>query len=304
MKGNTTVDLSSADLPQAGSTAVYPAKVFLNGSIVDAEDAKVSVFDRGFIFGDGIYEVMARINGVFFYGDAHWERLDTCLQKIGLDYDISILKDAIPGLLKASGIGQEDCMIYIQVTRGTAPRQHGYPPSPRPTAMMYAWKKTLPAIETTHSRVVTMEDFRWSRCDIKMTSLLGNVMANEWAMENDAYETVLIRNGVATEASHCNVFFVKDGTVWTHPADHHILDGITRQVVLEICEALGIPVRLEGVPAEKLKKMDEAFLTGTGSQVRAIQELNDHRYFETEPGPVTLRIQEVFLEWKEKPAAN
>lgn len=292
-------DLKTAkNLPRAGSMAAYPTHVYLNGEIVDASEAKVSVFDRGFIFGDGIYEVMARIGGHFFYGDAHWERLDSCLQKIGLSFDIASLKAAVPAVLEASGIEDEDCMIYIQVTRGIAPRQHGYPPDPQPTAMMYAWKKSLPPIETKHSRVVTLEDFRWSRCDIKMTSLLGNVMANQWAMEQDAYETVLIRNGVITEASHCNVFFVKDQTVWTHPADAFILDGITRQVVLEICEALNIPARIEGVPTDRLTQMDEAFLTGTGSQVRAIRQLDDHHYFDAQPGPVTRRIQEVFLEWK------
>ena len=287
-----------SSLPEAGSTAAYPSHVFLNGEIIEAEEARISVFDRGFIFGDGIYEVLARINGRFFYGEAHWQRLQECLRKIDLTVDLASLQKSVPHLLDASGIGSEDCMLYIQVTRGVAPRQHAYPPDPVPTVMMYAWKKALPAIEPRFARVVTHEDFRWARCDIKMTSLLGNVMANQHAMEREAYETVFIRNGVVTEASHCNVFFVKDGTVWTHPADTYILDGITRQVVLELCERLEIPIRLQGVPAAGVSQMDEAFLTGTSTQVMAIRELDGHRYFDTAPGPITRKLQVAFRDLK------
>jgi D-alanine transaminase len=164
--------------------------------------------------------------------------------------------------------------------------------------MMYAWEKTLPDINTNHASVVTMEDFRWSRCDIKMTSLLGNVMANEHAQKNDSYETLFERNGLITEASHCNVFFVKNNIVYTHPTGRYILDGITRIVVLELCEKLGIEVRQEGISATKIKEMDEAFLTGTSTQVLAIQHLDDHCFFDTTPGSVTQRLQEAFLEVK------
>lgn len=272
----------------------YPSKVFLNGKILDAEAAKISVFDRGFIFGDGIYEVMARIGGAYFYGEAHWERLGRNLRKIDIRTDVSELEARIPELLTASGLEEEDSMLYIQVTRGVAPRQHSYPPDTTPTVLMYAWAKTLPPIETQHARTVTAEDFRWTRCDIKMTSLLGNVMANQWAVEHDSYETVLIREGRVTEASHCNVFFVKDGTVITHPADRYILDGITRQAVLELCQDLEIPVRLRGIDKKEIPEMDEAFLTGTSSQVKAIRQIDDHLYFQTEAGSVTRRLQEAY----------
>ena len=186
----------------------------------------------------------------------------------------------------------------MQLSRGVAPRQHSFPKDIQPTVMMYAWPKTLPDINTDHASVVTLEDFRWSRCDIKMTSLLGNVMANEHAKSNECYETLFERNGVITEASHCNVFFVKDNIVYTHPTGPFILDGITRQVVLERCEQLGIPVRLKGILATEVPSMDEAFLTGTSTQVLAIQKVDGHRYFKSDPGPVTQRLQEAFFALK------
>ena len=280
----------------------FPTKVYLNGAILDAQNAQISVFDRGFIFGDGIYEVMAQIGGRFFYGEAHMDRLKGCLKKIGIAFDVDALQAEIPALLEASGLTGKDCMLYIQVTRGVAPRQHSYPEGIRPTAMMYAWPKTLPDLVTEGVSTVTRDDFRWSRCDIKMTSLLGNVMANQYAMEHGCYETILVRNGVVTEASHCNVFFVKDGVVYTHPADEFILDGITRQVVLELCQKLGLEVRMEGIPLAELQNMDEAFLTGTSSQITPIRKIDGTVLYETDMGPVTRRLQEAFL--KEKLAGN
>lgn len=276
----------------------YPSKVYLNGQILSAEKAKISVFDRGFIFGDGIYEVMAQINGHFFYKKAHLDRLKWCVSEIGIALDVDALERDIPALLEASGLSDKDCMLYMQVTRGVAPRQHSYPASITPTVMMYAWEKKLPDINNNHASVVTTTDFRWSRCDIKMTSLLGNVMANEHAMENNCYETVFERNGLITEASHCNIFFVKDGIVYTHPTGPYLLDGITRQVVLELCDTLQLEVKLEGVTANEIRDMDEAFLTGTSTQVMAIKEVDGYSYFNTEPGPVTRKLQEAFLELK------
>jgi D-alanine transaminase len=202
--------------------------------------------------------------------------------------------------MDASGLHQKDALLYMQVTRGVAPRQHSYPGNIRPTTMMYAWPKTLPDINEAHASVVTAIDFRWSRCDIKSTSLLGNVMANQSAMEEQCYETLFVRDGIITEASHCNVFFVKDDQVYTHPTGPHILDGITRQVVLELCSNLGLEVRLQGIPAKSLAVMDEAFLTGTSTQVLAIKKMDGHVYFDHQPGPITRRLQKAFLELKLK----
>lgn len=278
--------------------AVYPSRVYLNGDILDASEASVSVFDRGFLFGDGIYEVMARINGRFFYEEAHMDRLQWCLEQIQVEADISALQAAIPELLKASDLLEKDCLLYMQVSRGVAPRQHSFPKEISPTLMMYAWEKRLPDINEELASVVTMADYRWSRCDIKSTSLLGNVMANEYAMNNDCYESLFIRDGLITEASHCNVFFVREGIVFTHPTGPYILDGVTRQVVLELCQKMGLEVRQEGIPADQVHNMDEAFLTGTSTQIMAISEIDGKPFQQSAPGLVTRQIQEAFLKCK------
>ncbi|MCP4975318.1 MAG: aminotransferase IV [Maribacter sp.] len=277
----------------------YPKKVWLNGKILDAKAARISVFDRGFLFGDGIYEVMARMGGRFFYEQAHLNRLEACLQKINIDLDIRFLVTAIPKLLKESDLLENDCLLYIQVSRGVAPRKHAFPHDIAPTVMMYATSKTFPEINTINSSVKTMEDFRWSRCDIKTTSLLGNVMANEYAMQNDCYETLLVRKNIITEASHCNVFFVKDKVVYTHPANEYILDGITRQVVLELCDKLKLEVREKGIFKQQMTEMDEAFLTGTSTQIASIKKIDGHFYYKgDEIGEITKNLQRAFLQLK------
>ena len=277
----------------------YPDKVYLNGSIVNSADAKVSVFDRGFIFGDGLYEVMVQINRKFFYKKEHLERLQSGLQKINIEFDVSVLSNEIATLLKSVGLTDKDCMLYIQITRGVAPRQHSFPADIKPTIMMYAVPKVLPEINTVNAHVITRKDFRWSRCDIKMTSLLGNVMLNEEAMKHECYETILHRNGVFTEASHSNLFFIKDGVVYTHPADEYILNGITRIVVIELCHSLGIETRETPISLSELNTVDEAFLTGTSTQIAAIQQIDDYKlYTGNEKDPVTQRLQEAFLKLK------
>ncbi len=282
--------------------AQYPKYVYLNGEITTAKDAKISVFDRGFLFGDGIYEVMVQINGRFFFGNAHLERLATCLKKTNINFDMATLSEKINMHLKAAQLESEDCLLYIQVTRGVAPRKHSFPKEITPTLMMYAVPFSLPDINKTPVSVVSQNDFRWHRCDIKMTSLLGNVMANDFAIQNGHYEAVFHRDGKMTEGSHSNLFFVKDGVVFTHPADEHILNGITREIVLKICRTHNIPFCEEGVPFKEVDSMDEAFLTGTSTQIAAIKKFDDHSFFAGNiPGEVTQNIQRLFSELKKLP---
>lgn len=279
--------------------ANYPEKVYLNGEILEAQDAKISVFDRGFLFGDGIYEVMLQINGSFFYGKEHLERLSGCLKKINLKFDVSSLLDPIDQLLLASDLKQQDCLLYIQLTRGTAPRRHAFPNSIVPTLMIYALPFVLPDINEKPISVITAKDFRWHRCDIKMTSLLGNVMANDLAIKGGHYEMVFYRDGKITEASHSNIFFVNNGIVYTHTADENILNGITRKIVIQICLEDNIPIEEKAISQEDVSKMEEAFLTGTSTQIASIQKINNHVYYEgNEPGKITKKLQLLFLELK------
>lgn len=279
--------------------ANYPEKVYLNGEILASDSAKISVFDRGFLFGDGIYEVMVQLNGHFFFGDAHLRRLEACLKKVAIAYDTARLKDEIALLLESAGLQSANCLLYIQVTRGVAPRKHSFPEETEPTVLMYALPYELPEVNTDLVSTVTQPDFRWHRCDIKMTSLLGNVMANDFAIKNGHDEAVFHRNGKMTEGSHSNLFFVKKGTVYTHPADTNILNGITREIVLKICRDCGIPYFEKAVSLDAMGTMDEAFLTGTSTQIAAIRSI-DGQPLPTggEPGAITQKLQQQFLQLK------
>jgi D-alanine transaminase len=277
----------------------YPEKVYLNNEILDCKNAKVSVFDRGFLFGDGIYEVMAKVNGRFFHGKKHLDRLAECLRKIHIDFDMVTLPDKINELLKASDLDKEDCLIYIQVTRGVAPRKHSFPVDIQPTFMMYASPFKLPEINKNNIRISTLTDYRWHRCDIKMISLLGNVMANNQAFKQEAHEAVFVRNGSITEGSHSNIFFVKDRIVYTHPANEHILNGITRQITIQLCKDLDIEIKEEAILKKDIIYMDEAFLTGTTTQVASIKKIDDYQFYTHDnTGFITRKLQEAFLTLK------
>jgi D-alanine transaminase len=278
----------------------FPEKVFLNGTIYSSNDAHISVFDRGFLFGDGIYEVMVQLDNGIFYKKAHLDRLQENLDKINIPYDVSHLEGQINPLLDSCNLGDKTCLIYMQVTRGVAPRKHAYPKGVPATVMMYALPFSLPHINTKNMQVTLQPDFRWHRCDIKSISLLGNIMTNEAAMTQNADEAVLVRNGLITEGSHTNIFFIKDEKVYTHPANEHILDGITRKIVLELCRDLEITVMEKAIPTDKISSMDEAFLTGTTTQIASISKLGEHTYQTFGAiGPITLKLQEAFAKLKE-----
>lgn len=275
----------------------FPEKVYLNGEIISSEDAKISVFDRGFLFGDGIYEVMIQLEHGIFYKKAHLDRLQDNLGKIGISYNVKEIDDNLEKLLTASNLKEASCLIYMQVTRGVAPRKHAYPKGVPPTVMMYALPYTLPLINSKKMKAILEPDFRWHRCDIKSISLLGNIMTNEMAMEANTNEAALVRDGVVTEGSHTNIFFVKNGTIITHPANEHILNGITRQIVLKLCDDLDIPVIERPVAQNEIASMDEAFFTGTSTQVASIAQLGSHTFHSDDAiGLVTRKLQEALAQ--------
>ncbi|MGN7514720.1 MAG: aminotransferase class IV [Allomuricauda sp.] len=283
----------------------FPEKVYVNGEIVSPENAKISVFDRGFLFGDGIYEVMVQLENGVFYKKAHLDRLQDNLKKIGIDYNVEEIDHQLQPLLKASDLTESSCLIYIQVTRGTAPRKHSYPKGIPASVMMYALPYSLPAVNPKHMKAILEPDFRWHRCDIKSISLLGNIMANEAAMSANSDEAALVRDGMISEGSHTNIFFVKNGTVITHPADKHILNGITRMIALKLCNDLDIPVIERPVAENEIEHMDEAFFTGTTTQVASIAQLGDHIFYNNDQvGDITKKLQESFAQLRKKDTAN
>lgn len=279
----------------------YPKNVFINGDIVPYQNAKISVFDRGFLFGDGVYEVMVQIGDSFFYGKEHLERLEKSLEKIRLNFDMASLPKSIERLLEASDLKHKNCLLYIQITRGVAMRTHAFPKNVPPTLVMYAIPYNLSEMGNKMVPAILVPDNRWHRCDIKATSLLGNVLPNDEAAQKEVYESVFVRDGHLTEATHCNVFFVKNGVVFTHPADHHILNGITRQVVVHLCKELQIELREEAILEKELPSMDEAFLTGTTTQILPLSSLDEHQFFKTgQIGSTTQKLQLAFDKLKEQ----
>lgn len=277
----------------------YPNKVYLNGTITDFENATISVFDRGFLFGDGVYEVMVQINGKRFYEEEHLERLSLCLKIIKIVFDVKTIPTIIDKLIKESDLKYDDCLIYIQVSRGVAPRKHHFPDKISPTVLVYALPYKLPEINTTPYKIVLMEDYRWHRCDIKTISLSASVLANDTAIKQGKNEAVFYRGKYITEGSHSNIFFVKSGTVYTHLADHHILDGITRKIVIQLCKKLDIPFKEKAILKDEIMLTDEAFLTGTTTQIASIKQIDKHLYYPGDrPGHITAKLQQAYLELK------
>ena len=271
--------------------------VALNGAFVAEADAMVSVRDRAFVFGDAVYEALRARAGHYFEPDRHMHRLRYGLDQLRVmvaDAEFALLLPTGEELLRLNGLLAADALVYMQVSRGVAPRRHAFPnPSVTPTVLV----TTTPF--TAHRRLteegataVTSEDVRWSRCDIKTVNLLGNVLANQQAVERGAYEAILVRDGYVTEASHSNVFAVIGGTIRTHPANRHILRGVTRDVVIACAVARGWPVEERPFTAEQLLAAPEVFLTGTTTDVMPIVAVDDTRIGDGRPGPVARALAE------------
>ena len=275
----------------------YPAEVYLNGKWLKPENAFVSVFDRAFMFGDGIYEVTPFYEGKPFKMEEHLKRVDYCLREMNIEFDTSSLEALMQEALQRSDFSSEDAAVYIQISRGTAPRSHFIPDEIKPTLLVYAFQVNLANFENRFWKVTASEDLRWHRCDIKSTALLANTLANEAAISAGFDEDLLFRNGYFTEGSHTTIFFVKSGTVYTHPEGPHILSGITRKVVIGICRDLDIPIKEEAVAVAELPEVDEIFLTGTTTQVAPVSSLviKGKEVFRSQKGKITALLQKEFV---------
>jgi D-alanine transaminase len=271
------------------------ATVYLNAEYLPLDQAKVSVEDRGFLFADGVYEVVRYYGGRPFHLDAHLRRLQYSAAgaRLPLAPAVANLPDIIERLLAENNLQDTNC--YIQCTRGVArPRTHAFPAQAQPSLLvmpqpLYA----LPPNARTHGvKAITLADLRWGRCDIKSIMLLPNVMAKTQARDEGAFEAILVRDGIVTEGSSTNIFAVLDGTLVTHPSGPHILGGITRQVVLGLGADLGLTVCESPFTLEELYRAREVFLTSTTAEVLPITQIDDRSVAHGEPGPVTLRLYE------------
>ena len=275
--------------------------VYLNGQFLPIEEAKISVLDRGFIFGDAVYEVWRLVNGKLFESDKHLGRLASGLRDVHItapaESQKAKLHEISDRLWKENGMKGEGS-LFLEMSRGVAPRAHQYPKPPvPPTVFLMASPFTPPEeLRAKGGAVILIDDIRWKRCNVKTTQLLPNVMAKQEAFEHEALDAIFIRDGIVTETSHANVMAVANGTLWTHQIDGSVLPGVTRDVVLELAKKLGIPVREEGMTVDAFRKADEVFLVGTLSDVMPIVKVDGNQVGAGKPGPVSLKLSKALRE--------
>jgi D-alanine transaminase len=277
---------------------------YLNGEYASLRDAKVSVLDRGFIFGDGVYEVVPAYGGKLFRFDEHMARLGRSLAKLRIPNPLKAeqwLERArrLATALMAQGQAP-DQLVYIQVTRGVALRDHVMPEGLEPTVFMMASAMKPPSAEQRHKGVacVTARDFRWERCDLKTTSLLGNVLARQISADHGALETVMFRDGFLTEASGSNVWVVHEGAVLGPPKSEHVLEGIRYELIRELCDECGIAFNLRPIPEADVLSADELMLSSATKEVLPVTTLDGeavgHGALRGKPGPVYAKLYEAY----------
>lgn len=274
--------------------------VYLNGEFLPLEQARVSVLDRGFIFGDGVYEVIPVYSRRPFRLPEHLRRLQRSLEAIRLANPLpeAEWRRVIEELLARRP--EEDQSVYLQVTRGPAKRDHALPKEPKPTVFAMSGPLATPSREMIERGVaaVTATDFRWLRCDVKAISLLANCLLRQQAVEAGAEETVLLRDGYLTEGSASNVFAVKNGVLLAPPKNHLILAGITYDVVLELAAAKKVPFEVREISEAEVRGADELWLTSSAKEVLAITTLDGRPVGEGRPGAVFRTIHQAFQELK------
>ncbi len=274
--------------------------VYLNGALLPLADAKISVLDRGFIYGDGVYEVVPVYGRRPFRMPQHLKRLQYSLDGIRLANPHSAAQwDAlISQLIERQPFA--DQAVYLQVTRGVAKRDHAFPKDATPTVFMMSNPLVVPTREQVERgvAVVTAQDNRWLRCDLKTTSLLGNVLMRQFAVDRDAIETVMFRDGHLTEASASNVLIVRDGVVIAPPKDNLILPGITYDATLEIARDAGVRLEVRPVPHAEAMHADEMWLSSSTKEVLAVTTIDGRPYGSGKPGPVFHRVWEAFQKAK------
>jgi D-alanine transaminase len=264
-----------------------------NGEQMPLADVRVSVLDRGFLFGDAIYEVLRIYEGRPFLEPRHFDRLRRSLDKVAIHCDVDRLQQRMHETLARANV--DDGMVYMQVTRGEAPRAHRFPDPPvRPNELIAVSAFADPpyaAVRATGAAVITVPDMRWKRCDIKSTNLLANCMAAQQAHEAGATEAIMVApDGTLNEGSHTSLFGVRDGGILTAPLGQNILPGITRGLLTELAAQADIPLQDEPLHLDMLGSVDELFLTGTTSAVLPVTVIDGRPVGDGTPGPVTRRL--------------
>ena len=275
---------------------------FLNNDFVPLKDAKVSVLDRGFIFADGIYEVIPVFSGKIFRLEHHLSRLNDNLTAIKIEnpYTENQWLTIFTDLISKNNYSNTDCSIYMQVTRGVAKRDHVFPENSTPT--IFVMLNPMPAANPEKLEkgltVITREDIRWQYCNIKSISLLGNIILKQEAADNNADETVLIRDGHLTEGSSSNIFIVKDGIIKTPVKDHQLLPGITRDLIVEIALQQGLACEETVITEQELFDADEVWLSSSLKEVSPVCIINNQSVADGKPGSHWRKMYQLFQDYK------
>ncbi|MFN8525328.1 MAG: aminotransferase class IV [Chloroflexota bacterium] len=277
--------------------------VYLNGEILPYEQATVHIDDRGFTLADGIYDVIRVYNGRPFEIHRHIRRIRRSAESMRIELDTSPeqIADIARDLIARQGF--QDAQIYVQITRGVAPRGHAFPKGVKPTVLVAVRPPINPSPERVDrgEAAITVPDDRWGRCDVKTIGLTANVLARQRAVDAGVYEAIFVRDGYVTDCASCNAFAVFGQTVITAPKSNYILGGITREVVLEIARGNGLEALEESFSVDRFRRADEIFLTGTNTGIMPIITLDGMSVGSGVPGPVTRRLVELF---RAKTAAN
>lgn len=278
---------------------MYPQLVYLNGNYLPPEQAQVSAFDRGFVFADGVYEVIPAYGGRPFRLPQHLTRLDNSLAAIRLANPLSAREwqNIFARLVEANG--GDDQSVYLQVTRGPAPRDHAFPAKIQPSVFAYAqaFKYPEPAQRAAGVAAITVPDIRWQRCDIKAIALLPNVLMRQQATEQGAAEAILIRDGFMTEGSASNIFVVINNTLVTPPKGPFILPGVTRDLVLELARAHKIPCEERAVTEAELRKASEIMLSSSIKELLSITRLDGEPVGSGKPGAMQMRLHALYQDY-------
>jgi D-alanine transaminase len=283
--------------------------VFLNGDYLPMAEARVPVLDRGFIFGDGIYEVVPVYGRRLFRFDEHMARLGRSLAKLRIanphthDEWLALCRRLVAA--RFDDTGAEDQLVYIQVTRGVAPRDHVMPQGITPTVFAMANPMKAATVEQRHQGVActTARDFRWERGDIKSISLLGNVLARQMSADHGAVETIMFRDGYLTEAAASNVWIVHEGALLGPPKSDHVLEGIRVELLRELCADCGIAYNLRPIPESDVMSADEVLLSSATKEVLPVTRIDEHSVGHGagrgRPGPVYARLYEAYQRAKQ-----
>ena len=270
--------------------------VYLNGQYVPREQALISPEDRGFLFADAIYEVARFYRSRPFHLVEHVSRMREGLKVLEIPVDAGFYPDVAARLLASNDLSSRDAIVYTQVSRGAAPRSHGFPPAgTAPTVYAFA-RESDPAPPDEGGRAVLLPDERWGRCDIKTVMLLANVLAFEKAKRAGAIEAILVRDGIAWEATKANLFLVIEGVVRTAPNGPRILPGVTRGAAIAAARALGFPVEERAFTVEEMLAADELFLASTTLWTYPVVQVDGTEIGDGRPGPISAKIREALWE--------